>query len=101
MRSIPLMAAALVGLALGAIGFSPRARAQDAGWTPLFNGKDLTGWKVFLDPKKRDQVSEPDKIFAVKDGILVVRGDINGYVRTEQEFGDYVLKVQWRWGAKV
>jgi hypothetical protein len=97
MRSIWIMAVAC-GIG-GALVPSDVAGGDD--WTPLFNGKDLSGWKVFLDPKKREQVADADKVFTVKDGILVVRGDINGYVRTAQEYGDYQLKVQWRWTDKV
>lgn len=37
------------------------ARAQD--WQPLFNGKDLTGWRANNDPSS----------FAVKDGVLRVQ----------------------------
>jgi hypothetical protein len=37
----------------------------EEGWKPLFNGKDLEGWKA----------NEKPETFAVKDGVLVVRGD--------------------------
>ena len=40
------------------------AFAQE-GWKPLFNGKDLDGWKA----------NEKPETFAVKDGVLVVKGD--------------------------
>jgi hypothetical protein len=86
----------LIGLTLTA-----SVGGQGDAWTDLFNGKDLSGWKVYLDPKKRETIAEPDKVFTVKDGVIHCRGDINGYIRTEKEFGDYVLKVQWRWGEKV
>jgi hypothetical protein len=65
---------------------------------PLFNGKDFTGWKKFVDPKSK---ADPDKIFTVRDGIIVVDGSVNGYLITEKEYGDYVLTLEWRWGEKV
>ena len=40
---------------------SAAGRADD--WQPLFNGKDLTGWKANNDPDS----------FAVKDGVLRVQ----------------------------
>lgn len=44
---------------------APAAFAQD-GWTSLFNGKDLTGWKV----------SGNQPSFQVKDGALVANGPV-------------------------
>src|SRR5262249_37380886 len=38
--------------------------AVEKGWTPLFNGKDLTGWKV----------NENTDTFSVKDGAIVPHG---------------------------
>lgn len=63
----------------------------------LFNGKDFTGWKIFLDPRKK---ADPKKIWQVKNGIIICSGKVNGYIRTKKQFGDYVLKLQWRWGKK-
>ena len=36
-------------------------------WTPLFNGRDLAGWKSFVDPKAG---VGPEDIWAARDGIL-------------------------------
>jgi hypothetical protein len=40
------------------------AAPAQSGWTQLFNGKDLTGWKLGGDPKT----------FTVKDGAIVAQG---------------------------
>lgn len=73
------------------------AGAQDkkADATPLFNGKDLTGWTVFLDPNKKD--ADPKEVFKVVDGVIKCKGQPNGYLITDKEYGDYVLTVEWRW----
>ncbi len=92
MRHISVLALVL-GLAAGL------APAQDGGWIDLFNGKDLSGWKVFLNPKQKAE--NPEQVFTVKDGIIHCRGDVFGYIRTEKEYSDYILKVQWRWGEKT
>ncbi|MBK5247070.1 MAG: DUF1080 domain-containing protein [Peptostreptococcaceae bacterium] len=60
----------------------------------LFNGKDLTGWKLIYDKHKNG--------FSVKDGILVtdptqVEGQPHisyGNLRTDREFEDFNLKVE-------
>jgi hypothetical protein len=65
--------------------------------TPLFNGKDLTGWRL----------TDPSAIngWSVKDGLLVnnpvqEEGKHKNYgnLRTDQEFEDFNLKVEVRVG---
>ncbi len=62
-----------------------------AGFTPLFNGKDLAGWKV----------PEGDNgHWKVIDGVIdydarsEAKGDKNLW--TEKSYGDFVLKLDWR-----
>ncbi len=98
MKRFFMPAAVLVPVLLLLGGNSDVADAQADGWTALFNGKDLTGWRIFLDPKKD---ADPQKIFTVKDDIIVCEGSVNGYLITDKEYQNYVLKVQWRWGEKV
>ena len=99
----------LIALAagLGLAGPSPTAVADEAaGWTSLFNGKDLTGWKIHPETnkgsiKKVTAVEEGGKttgydaetkdgktvpIWRVKDGTLVGSGPAS-HVFTER--GDY------------
>ena len=86
-----LVAAAAVGLlavpAVHAIIPTPQAE----GWKPLFNGKDLTGWVV---PKG------DNGHWKVVDGVIDydARSEAKGgkNLRTEDEFGDYVLYIEWR-----
>jgi Domain of Unknown Function (DUF1080) len=74
------------------------AADKDEGWVKLFNGKDFAGWKKFLNPKDK---GDPDKIWQVKDGMIYCEGSVFGYLITEKEYANYVLRVQWRWGDKV
>ena len=91
-----LGAALLAAVILGAGGLG--SRAGEEGWIKLFNGKDLTGWKPFLDPKKN---ATPADIWTIKDGIIFCEGSVNGYLLTEKEYENYIFKVQWRWGDKI
>jgi hypothetical protein len=75
-----------------------KQKIKSGPWIKLFNGKDLTGWKIFLDPKKK---ADPDKIFSVKDGMIYCEGSVFGYLLTDKEYSNYILKVQWKWGDKV
>jgi hypothetical protein len=70
------------------------AEDNDKSTTKLFNGKDLSGWKIFVDPKSK---AAPESVWTVKDDVIVCKGQPYGYLITEKDYGNYVLKVQWRW----
>src|SRR5437879_1274549 len=95
LRLLPVLFAVFV---LALAGASSPADEKEEGWTKLFNGTDLTGWTRFLDPKKK---ADPDKIWTVKDGMIVCEGSVYGYLLTEKEYENYQLRLQWRWGDKV
>lgn len=55
------------------------------GWTKLFNGKDLTGFKQL----------NGEAPYRVEEGCLVgtsVKGQPNSFMVTEQEYGDFILE---------
>src|SRR5437867_388302 len=92
--------AGLMLLGLAALALRPaQAGEKEGDWVKLFNGKDLSGWRVFLDPRAKD--ADPAKVFTVQDGIIVCEGKPFGYLITDKDYENYVLKVQWRWGKKV
>ncbi len=97
-RTTMAVAALLAPLALAVLPPARGGEGKGDGWVKLFNGKDFTGWKKFLDPKKK---ADPEKIWTIQDGAIRCQGSVNGYLRTEKDHGDYVLKVQWKWGDKV
>ncbi len=61
----------------------------------LFNGHDLAGWYPWLATTK---YQDPLQVFGVKDGLLRVSGEVPGYLATRQQFRDYRLVVEYRWG---
>ncbi|MEO6316039.1 MAG: DUF1080 domain-containing protein [Chitinophagaceae bacterium] len=71
---------------------------QSKNMTPLFNGKDLSGWHSFLTSKGIN--NDPDKIFSVEDGILHISGKEFGYICTDKEYNNFHLVVECRWGTK-
>ena len=85
-----LLAAASVVL-LACVTF---AADKDEGWTPLFNGKDLTGLKVHF--KDADKDADPKKTFSVKEGALIVSGKPTCYICTDKSYKNYVLRYDWR-----
>lgn len=61
------------------------------GWTAIFNGRDLDGWKPFL-PGGED----PAGTWSVADGVLVCTGRPIGYIRTEKTYRNFELTLEWR-----
>lgn len=66
--------------------FSFSALGQTENWKPLFNGKDLSGWKAVVGKAT----------FEVKDGTIegtAVYGTGNTFLVTEEEYTDFILEV--------
>ncbi len=59
----------------------------------LWNGKDFTGWKLFI-PDKGIDVND---IWSVRNGVIYCTGKSNGYMRTEAKYENYYLHLEWRW----
>ena len=65
----------------------------------LFNGKDLSGWTVFLTG--REVGEDPKNVFTVKDGVIHVSGEEFGGISTEEEHSDYHVSLELKWGEKT
>jgi hypothetical protein len=90
-----LLACAILLAAVRLAAVAVDDKQDDEGFTPLFNGNDLTGWKTFIDPKRND--IRPENIWSVKDGVIVCTGKANGYLYTEKSFKNYVIRYDWRY----
>jgi hypothetical protein len=66
---------------------STSLRAGD-GFTPLFNGKDLTGWVIENDGK-----------FSVRDGVIVLDKG-SGWLRSDKRYQDFELRLDFRFVNK-
>jgi hypothetical protein len=54
------------------------------GFTALFNGKDMTGWKV-----------DPQGHWKADNGMMVYDGKAR-HLASEKSFGDYILLIDWK-----
>ena len=63
------------------------ARAGDEPLTPLFNGNDLAGWV---------NVNCAPGTFTVRDGMIVSTGVPTGFMRTDKQFENFVIELEWR-----
>ena len=88
MRLIAITAALVSSLAL-----APALVAQQAesGFTPLFDGKTLNGWTL---------VGGRGEGYGVKDGVLYCAKGGGGKLITNKEYGDFVLRFEFRMPAE-
>jgi len=94
----------LVRAAVAVLVIAPAASlatAAEAKWVQLFNGKDLTGWKVKI--RGHDLGDNFGNTFRVEDGVIKVRYDhykefreAFGHLFYEKPFSYYRLRVEYR-----
>jgi hypothetical protein len=87
------LAAALL-LAVLAFNCSTRAAERADKLQPIFNGKDLTGWRV----------PDPNPFWKVVAGVLVGENNdkLTGHVlHTEKSYTNFVLELEARWSGEI
>jgi hypothetical protein len=90
---------ALVSLVAGSVLAEEASTAVvPARATPLFNGKDLSGWEA--DVPARDKDENAPASFVVRDGMLVSKGRPEGHLVTKETYRDYRLEVEYRFPGK-
>jgi Domain of Unknown Function (DUF1080) len=62
------------------------AEPDKDGFVPLFNGKDLTGWH---------NVNCSPKTFFVKDNAIITTGNPTGFLRTDKQYENFEMEVEW------
>jgi len=77
----------------------PKPSENQVSAIKLFNGKNMDGWYTFLHTKGKN--SDPEGIFKVHDGMIHILGKEFGYMSTEQEYENYRLVVEFKWGEKM
>jgi hypothetical protein len=107
--SLAALVACMIAPATGLGADKEQLNQPPAGFTALFNGKDLSGWKGLVgNPKTRAAMSadelkaaeakateEAKKHWQVKDGILVFDGKGQNLC-TAKDYGNFVLLVDWK-----
>ena len=77
------------------------AVADEPGFRPIFDGKDLTGWRV-RNVELAGKTASDDGRFVVKDGTLVITGSKDTppkviEIETVESFdGDFTLRFEFR-----
>jgi hypothetical protein len=77
-RRALLAAAPLIGL---------KAQQAEPGFTPLFDGRTLNGWRL---------VGGRGPGYVVENGVIVCPADGGGNLFTEKDYANFVLRLEWR-----
>jgi len=70
------------------LGYGALAQAPpEGGWVPIFNGKDLTGWK-----------KNGDETWLAEQGTILCESTANkyGYLTTEKTYRDFTLRLKFK-----
>ena len=62
----------------------------------LFSGSDLSNFDIFL--KSTGLNSDPHAVFRVEKGAIHISGQELGYIITKQEYENYYLSAEFKWG---
>lgn len=65
---------------------TPARSEETAAFRDLFNGKDLTGWV---------DVNTSKETWTVRDGLLVCSGRPIGVMRSEKQYENFILHIEW------
>jgi hypothetical protein len=75
-----------------------RAVSPTEGVIKLFDGKSLDGLYTFLKDTKYE---DPRQVFRVADEMLHITGDGLGSIITKNEYRDYHLVLEFKWGPRT
>jgi hypothetical protein len=76
----------LAALLCAAPAARPAGDKAPAGFTPLFNGKDLTGWKS----------TGKMSVWGAENGVIYVQGGGGGWLMTEKEYDNFELRLEYK-----
>jgi hypothetical protein len=97
-------------LAVAALGSAQESAKTEEGFTSLFNGKDLSGWKYMPMQKEslEGKTETPDGRFTVQDGVIVAqekdkggKGGIKDLYTLKSFDKDFICRLEFRAAPKA
>ena len=83
----------MMACAFLALAAMTAVRAQEEGFTPLFNGRDLTGW---VYGTRRGAPNKTGEGYQVDNGVLFTTKEDGGNLFTEKEYADFILRFEFK-----
>ncbi len=85
-RTVRYTAALAFGVLLACAAGRLAGAADPPQFRDLFNGRDLTGWV---------NVNTDKDTWSVRDGMLICKGKPIGVMRTDRQYENFILHVEW------
>lgn len=95
MKNTSLAAVLLIFFASFSIAADPQSPTNKIN---LLNAKDHGGLSTWL---RGSETKDPKGVFQIRDGQLHVSGDGFGYIATKEQWANYRLNLEYRWGKKT
>ena len=83
----------LIAVAVASVAWTAHGQQAERGFTPLFNGKDLTGW---VYGRRGEKENKTGKGYQIENGVLFSTEEDGGNLYTEKEYADFVLRFDFR-----
>jgi hypothetical protein len=105
MKKVFLFSLTLIAISFVMNGCGATKSKQDASIgssaksISLFNGQNLDGWYKFVKGRGRD--NDPKNVFSVEKGLIHISGEEYGCITSNEEYSNYKLTVEFKWGDKT
>ena len=90
--ALMILFAGIVSLAV--LGAAAASQAKEEGFTPLFNGKDFTGWVYGTRPNGTE--NKTGKGYQIENGVLYSTKEDGGNLYTEKEYANFIFRFEFR-----
>jgi hypothetical protein len=89
-----LMMLLAVGTSLVLAGAAQAPQQMEDGFTPLFNGKDFTGW--VYGQRANGTENKSGKGYQIENGVIYSTREDGGNLYTEKEYANFIFRFEFR-----
>ena len=81
-------------VSVAVLAAAPAPQDKEAGFTPLFNGKDFTGWIYGQRPNGTE--NKTGKGYQIENGVIYSTKEDGGNLYTEKEYANFVFRFEFK-----
>jgi hypothetical protein len=81
-------------VSVAVLAAAPALQDKEAGFTPLFNGKDFTGWVYGQRPDGTE--NKTGKGYQIENGVIYSTKEDGGNLYTEKEYANFIFRFEFK-----